>query len=244
MGGLRCSSQHHGKIIATTPPQVRTLFWHGAPKGEQFIFPHTLFVAYYTRQEGAKYWLNRLHVSFSLTPIDLKNQEQPIYGLPLANTDVGNAICFYEWPTSEHPEEFMKKVIAQFWASPFQDYGDGFSHWLVSYGQHRGSGTCKFRQDWQAATARRDWKWLWDQTLLQAPYVVNLRKLIASNKTISEETDWFPNIGTKITKEMIEKLAEQKWRDFGCPDEKEYEELFMEEAEAELKKEMSFVPVS
>lgn len=211
MGGLRSTQTHHGKVVATTPPQVRTIFWHGQNRGEQFIFPHALFVAYYTRNEGKhniKYWLNRLHVAFSLEPIDLKNDQQPVYGLPLANTDVGNAICFYEWPNREDPLDFIKSVVAQYWSSPFQDYGDSFSHWLNQYNA-RGGGR-NFRPEWKDATARRDWQWLWKQTLYQAPYCVNLRQTLLSNKTLTEDTDWFPNLGVPIPRELIQRLAEQK----------------------------------
>jgi hypothetical protein len=241
MGGLRSNFQHHGKVIASTPPQVRTIFWNGNSRGEQFIFPHTLFVAYYTRNEGghkAKYWLNRLHVGFSLNPIDLKNDQQPIYGLPLANTDVGNAICFYQWPVSEDPLDFMKQVISQYWLSPFTDYGDSFSHWLNTYNvtSDRVSRPGTFREDWKRATARRDWQWLWKQNLYQAPYCVNLRQTLLSNKTQTDETDWFPNLGVPVPRELIQRLAEQKWNEAGCPDGDD--NRFWLAAEKELKEQL------
>lgn len=242
MGGLRsASSIHHGKVVATTPPQVRTIFWNGASRGEQFIFPHTLFVAYYTRNEGGhniKYWLNRLHVAFSLAPIDLKNWEQPIYGLPLANTDAAGGICLYEWPGKQDPLEFIRAAISLYWVSPFNDYGDGFSHWLNVY-QATSNALARnglFREHWKQATARRDWQWLWNQHLHQAPQAINLRQLFKGNRTLTEDVEWFPNLGVSIPKEAIANLAEEKWRNAGSPDGND--ERFWLEAERELDEQL------
>jgi hypothetical protein len=234
MGGLRSNISHHGRIVASQPPQMRTIIWQDGMR-HHLMFPHALYVMYYTRGDQNnknKYWLNRLHVAFSQTPFTFDPNDR-LSGLPLANYDMGLAICFYEWPVADDPKEFADKVIAQYWSSPFQDYQDSFSHWLNCYRDQEPT----FWQEWVAASKTRKYDWMIDQSFLQAPYIVSLKKLFDSNKTLTEEIEYFPNINVKkklVTEDAVRALAHQKWIEADSPSDPQCAEQFWMEAEKEL----------
>lgn len=237
MGGLRAGTTHHGRIVATQKPQMRTIFWYDGQR-QHFMFPHSQFIMYYTRNErgnNVKYWLNRLHVAFSLEPFECGNTEQRLYGLPLANYDVGLAICFYEWPSAQNPREFAERVIGQYWSSPFQDYGDCFSHWRQTYQSQQP----QFANHWLAASKSRNYDWLLEQDLIQPPYLVNLKKMYESNKTLTDEIDLFPDISIRSKplsyEEKVRALAHQKWVLAGQPNDPNVSDYFWSEAEKEIR---------
>lgn len=240
MGGLRSGHTHHGKIVATQPPQMRTIFWQGGSK-QHFMFPHSMYVMYYTRNEGnhnIKYWLNRLHVAFSLEPFRYSEEngfdlQQRLYGMPLANYDVGLAICFYEWPGIPDPRHFAERVIQQWWTSPFQNYGDSFSHWLNTYNSQQPH----FVNQWQQASKERNYDWLMEQNLIQPPHNVNLKMLFQSNKTLTDETDYYPNLtkkGHNSQEDRVRALAHKKWVEAGCPNDPRLGNQFWLAAEQEV----------
>jgi hypothetical protein len=127
-------------------------------------------------------------VGFSNTPFTGKETDV-LYGLPVGNLDSGYGVCFYNWPFSDDISDFCDQVISQYWSSPFVDYRDEFSHWINKYNGYAIASDGKFNVEWKAATARGDYDWILQQRLHGADFVVSLKQLFLSNKTLTDETD-------------------------------------------------------
>lgn len=170
-----CSGQNgEGLVLVPQQPLLRTIIVgdYSCNKHEFRLlhFPYSIFCIFY-RKNGNKFELVRCHVPFSNTPFTGKEDDY-LYGLPLMNHESAHGICFYNWPVASSLNELIKMVIAQYWASPFMEYNDGFSYWTLKY---KGS---RFLNNWIKNTKEGNFNWLSEQKLLQSDYIVNIKKLL------------------------------------------------------------------
>lgn len=172
--------QGHGLILVPQAPSVRTIFM-GDRGGERFdrvslFFPHSLFCIFYSENNKNNLQLKRCHVTFSKVPFTGKDSTEKFFGLPLRNHEEAHGICFYNWPDAKNVKDLAKLVINQYWSSPYMEYNDNFSYWNKSYKK-------TFFTEWKKNTKEQNYDWIYQQDWLQAPYVVDLNKLLEANKS-------------------------------------------------------------
>lgn len=172
------AAQGHGLVLVPQPPLLRTLFFTDK-KPTMLVFPYTLFGLFYFRTEQHQYQLKRLHVIFGQQPFTGLDPTEKFYGLPLRNHDGAFATCFYQWDTEQTAEKFAEKIIGQYWMSPYAEYNDWASWWTQRY-KSQDPG---FLKRWEAATKAKDYKFIFNEPLLQADYIVTLGKLLEANKS-------------------------------------------------------------
>ena len=166
----------HGLVLVPQPPMVRTIFFAEGGK-QQLIFPYTLFGLFYFRTPQHQYQLKRLHVIFGQKPFTGVDPEEKFYGLPLRNHDGAFATCFYQWDTEQTAQKFAEKIIGQYWMSPYAEYNDWASWWTRRYHSHNPT----FLNQWKQATKEKNYKFIFEEPLLQADYIVNLGKLLEAS---------------------------------------------------------------
>lgn len=217
------SATGYGLLLVPQPPAVRTIFMkEGGSK--RLAFPHTLFGLFYFRSEKVQFHLKRLHVMFGQQPFTGDRTEK-VFGLPLRNHDGAFATCFYHWDTEQTAEKFAKKIIGQYWMSPYAEYNDWASWWTKKYN----SGNPSFLSRWEQATKDGDYDFAMRESLLQSDYTVNIGKLLDANKMhyaaggveilswareeIKEEPKSIRNVNSDITER-----AYRLWQAAGCPE--------------------------
>lgn len=170
------SAEGHGLLLVPQPPMVRTIFFAEGGK-RQLVFPHTLFGLFYFRNNNFQYQLKRLHVIFGQTPFT-GDRDEKLYGLPLRNHDGAFATCFYQWDGEQTAEKFAHLIINQYWMSPYAEYHDWASWWTNRYQALNPT----FSKEWADATASKNYKWIFEQQLLQPDHHVTLGRLLDANK--------------------------------------------------------------
>ena len=138
---------------------------------------------------------------FGQQPFTGLDPAEKVYGLPLRNHDGAFATCFYQWDTEQTAEKFAEKIIGQYWMSPYAD--DWASWWSRRYASHNSS----FLGQWGKATKEKNYKFIFEEPLLQADYIVTLGKLLEANKSHYEAggievVTLAPNL--ELAKDLIE----------------------------------------
>lgn len=176
------ANKGYGLVLCPQPPLVRTIFFAEGGK-QQLVFPFTLFGLFYFRTEQHKYQLKRLHVMFGQKPFTGLDPTEEVFGLPLRNHDGAFATCFYQWDVEQTAEKFAEKIIGQYWQSPYAEYHDWASWWTRRYASHNPT----YHQQWVQATKEKNYKFVFEQPLLKADYIVTLGKLLDANKSHYEQ---------------------------------------------------------
>lgn len=176
------ANKGYGLVLCPQPPLVRTIFFAEGGK-QQLVFPFTLFGLFYFRTEQHKYQLKRLHVMFGQKPFTGLDPTEEVFGLPLRNHDGAFATCFYQWDVEQTAEKFAEKIIGQYWQSPYAEYHDWASWWTRRYTSHNPT----YHQQWVQATKEKNYKFVFEQPLLKADYIVTLGKLLDANKSHYEQ---------------------------------------------------------
>lgn len=166
-----------GVILCTQPPMIRTIFLREGGS-MQLAFPHVLYALFYFQTEAHPFQLKKLNVMWGQQPFACDPTEK-VYGLPIRNHDGAFATCFYQWPSAKTAEEFIEKVVGQYWLSPFGEYEDWASFWSRRYK----AKNPKFLAEWTQATKDKNYNYAMEKVLLQADYVVTLGKLLETNKS-------------------------------------------------------------
>lgn len=172
------SATGYGLVLVPQPPMVRTIFFVEGGK-QQLVFPFTLFGLFYFRTPDFKYHLKRLHVMFGQKPFTGLDPTEEVYGLPLRNHDGAFATCFYQWDVEQTAEKFAEKIIGQYWMSPYAEYNDWASWWTKRYNANNKA----FHAKWVQATKEKNYKFIFEEPLLKADYIVTLGKLLDANKS-------------------------------------------------------------
>lgn len=175
------AAEGYGLLLVPEPPMVRTIFFAEGGK-QRLVFPYTMFGLFYFRNANFQYSLKRLHVMFSQTPFT-GEREDKLYGLPLRNHDGAFATCFYQWDGEQTAEKFAHLIINQYWMSPYAEYHDWASWWTGRYQALNPT----FAKEWADASARKDYQWIFDQTLLQPDHHVTLGRLLDANKAHTKQ---------------------------------------------------------
>lgn len=179
------SETGYGLLLVPQPPNVRTILFANSVtdkiEKKRLVFPYVLFGLFYWKNPphlAQPFALKRLHVMFGQEPFT-GDLSQKLYGLPLRNHDQTFATCLYRWDGEQTAEKFAQKIINQYWTSPFAEYNDWASWWTKRYN----SLNPQFFAEWEAATNRKDYKWIFETQLLQPDHHVNIGKLLEANKS-------------------------------------------------------------
>lgn len=177
------SDQGYGVLLVPQPPQIRTIFYGDSyTNRKRLMFPHTLFVLFYFKTPQNYYHLKSLHVAFGQTPFTGEPTDK-LFGLPLHNHNEAFATCLYQWGQAETADEFIKKIIGEYWMGPFIETNDWASYWSILYKRD----APEFLKEWTKATKENNLNFIMDTPLLQAEYMVDLGKLLNSKKSHFEK---------------------------------------------------------
>jgi hypothetical protein len=173
----------NGLVLVPFEPQFRTILHKAmgdsettpARRKSHLYFPYSVFGLMYAQTSERWFQTTRLYVGFSKKPFT-GDREEELYGLPLDNIDSGFGICLGATHLSARSlKELVQKTIAYFWASPF--VYDGSSDWKYMYSSN-------FCSRWRKATRENRHVAFFKRVQLKgAPYIINIGKLIDSNKS-------------------------------------------------------------